>query len=183
MSLVKLKEIVQDTWLRNGGGPSRNGICYFMCNFIESNLGPWSKPTTFAAAEAAGQNFAQGTAMMNYAKAQNLSKTQNAGYAAVAGALAANRIYRVELWVGPMAAAVGAPNHEIIIITGADTTSIVYFDPNFGFFKPTLAANNNRQALEYYLNDQYGPTNKVGAFAYNNVRAISASTPLSFPAN
>mgnify|MGYP006159844549 CR=1 FL=1 len=80
MALIKLKEISQDTWLRSGGGPSRAGVCYYMCNFIESDLGTWKKPDTFENAVSLAKSFANGTAMMNYAKAQNLKKAPQENY-------------------------------------------------------------------------------------------------------
>jgi hypothetical protein len=168
-----------------------------MCNFLEASSGIWSKPGTFAAAVSAAQNFGQGTAMMNYAKAQSLSKKpQTVGYVAVPdpGALANNRIYRCWLWVGPVATPVPAANsvnHEIMIVTGTGN-DIAYFEPNFGFFQPTNIGMNNRQAMEHFVNDLYGhpvapspplkaaPTMHAGNFGYFNVRGIGSATPTSF---
>jgi hypothetical protein len=183
MALVSLKKIEQDTWLRTGGGPSRGGVCYYMCSFLESDLGTWNKPGTFAAAVTSAQNFGAGTAMMNYAKAKNLKPAQTAGYAQLGAgvALDANRIYRLELWVGATTAAVGEPNHEIIIVTG-NNNDVVYFEPNFGFFQASDAGKNNAQAIEFFINQQYGPNNmKAGNFKYMNVRSNTASTPKGFP--
>jgi hypothetical protein len=183
MGLVSLKKITQDTWLKNGGGPSRDGVCYYMCNFLESDLGIWNKPGTFVAAVSSAQNFAAGTTMMNYAKAKNLKPAQTAGYTQiVAGvALAANRIYRAELWVGAIGDAIGEPNHEIIIVTG-NNNDIVYFEPNFGFFQASDAGKSNAQAIEFFINQQYGAYNmKAGNFKYMNVRSNASSTPKGFP--
>lgn len=69
MPLIPLKQISQNTWLHSGGGPEANGVCYSMCNFIESPQGVWNNPGTFTNAVSLAQNFANGTAMMNYAKA------------------------------------------------------------------------------------------------------------------
>jgi hypothetical protein len=152
-----------------------------MCSFIEGDKGPWDNPGSFTNAVTYALNFGQGTAMMNYAKAQNLrSAPQIAGYVAVAGALAANRIYRAELWAGAVGVAPGAANHEILIVTG-NNDDIVYFEPNFGFYQPTLAASNNRQALEYHINQQYNPFGMQAAnFAYYNVRSNAAASPKGF---
>lgn len=180
MPLVKLKAIEQATWLRSGGGPERGGVCYYMCNFIESGKGPWDNPGSFVNAVTKAQDFGLGTAMMNYAKSQNLRGAPQAGYAAVAGALTANRIYRGELWVGAANAVPGAANHEIVIVTG-NNDDIIYFEPNFGFYQPTQAGNNNRQALEYHINQQYQASGRQAAsFAYYNVRSNTSSQPKGF---
>ena len=36
MPLVKLKALKQDTWLHAGGGPTAGGICFEMCNYVDS---------------------------------------------------------------------------------------------------------------------------------------------------
>lgn len=180
MPLVKLKSISQGTWLNTGGGPEATGLCYSMCNFIESDKGIWSKPGSFANAVTAAQNFAQGTVMMNYAKAQTLRKSPYAIYpGGMGGALTTNRIYRAQLWVGPIATPPGAINHEILIVTG-NNNDIAYFDPNTGFFQASNAGMNNAQAIEFFINQQYGPISHVGNFAYLNVRSNTAATPLGF---
>jgi len=186
MALVKLKEISQDTWIHSGGGPSRDGVCYYMCNFIESNLGIWNKPDTFQNAVNLAKNFAAGTAMMNYARTQNLKKApqtpnyQNLG----ANALAENRIYRAWLQVvnrkNPPTNT--SANHEIIIVTGTGN-SVAYFEPNFGFFQASNDRMNNTQALEFLINQQYNQFNpdlSVRGFGYMNVRGIAESLPKSF---
>jgi hypothetical protein len=187
MPLVKLKAISQDTWLRSGGGPSRDGVCYYMCNFIESDLGIWNKPMTFDKAIASAQNFADGSTMMSYAKAQNLRKApQTGGYTDLGNAaLEPNQIYRAWLQVvvdknNPPAD--NSPNHEIIIVTGANN-SVAYFEPNFGFFQASNAGMNNTQALEFFINQQYGEFNskmEVRGFGYLKVRNLSSSSPKSF---
>jgi hypothetical protein len=185
MALVSLKKIEQDTWLKTGGGPSRGGVCYYMCSFLESDLGTWNKPGTFVAAVSSAQNFAAGTAMMNYAKAQSLKKAPQTLLTAylerAATGLTANRIYRAALWVGAIGGVVGEPNHEIIIVTGSNN-DVVYFEPNFGFFQASDAGKNNAQAIEFFINQQYGQYNmKAGNFQYMNVRSNTASTPKGFP--
>lgn len=186
MALIKLKEISQDTWLRSGGGPSRAGVCYYMCNFIESDLGTWKKPDTFENAVSLAKSFANGTAMMNYAKAQNLKKapqTQNYQNIGV-NALAENRIYRAWLQVVDRTnpPANNLPNHEIIIVTGSGNL-VAYFEPNFGFFQASNDGMNNTQALEFLINqqyNQYNPNLSVRGFGYLNVRSITKSLPKSF---
>ena len=183
MPLVSLKQITQDTWLRNGGGPSRSGVCYYMCNFIEGDTGIWNKPASFADAVNTAQNFGQGTAMMNYAKAQSLRKApQIPAYPAVGGALTANSIYRVCLWVDKIAVTPAAPNHEILALTG-NANDIVYFDPNSGFFQASNAGMNNRQALEFFINQQYSPAMHTANFQYLLVRSNISATPKGFKAN
>ena len=183
MPLVKLKEISQDTWLHSGGGPSRGGVCYYMCNFIESSLGIWNKPGTFANAVTSAKNFAQGTAMMNYAKAQSLKKApQTIGYTALNGAaLQQNKIYRAWLHVESKTAPTtdNTPNHEIMIITGSGN-DVIYFEPNFGFFQVSDPTMNNTQAVEFFIKQQYGATYDVRNFGYLSVRAITTDKPLSF---
>lgn len=185
MALVSLKKIEQATWLRTGGGPSRGGVCYYMCSFLESDLGTWNKPGTFVAAVSSAQNFGAGTAMMNYAKALSLKKAPQTALTAYpetsATGLAANRIYRAALCVGAIGDAIGEPNHEIIIVTG-NNNDVVYFEPNFGFFQASDAGKNNAQAIEFFINQQYGASNmKAGNFKYMNVRSNTASTPKGFP--
>lgn len=180
MPLTKLKRIDQGTWINYGGGPSARGVCYYMCNFLESDKGIWHKPGTFEAARKAAETFAAGTAMMNYAKAQNSRKAPQIGvYPIVAGALQNNRIYRVGLWFGPTDQVPLAPNHEVILITG-EGQDVIYFEPNFGFFQPSQAGLNNREAVEYYINQQYGPDYHAGSFQYYNVRSITSASPLGF---
>ncbi|MCL6591595.1 MAG: hypothetical protein K6U80_16795 [Firmicutes bacterium] len=188
MPLTKLKAVEQNTWLRSGGGPERDGVCYYMCNFIESDQGPWDNPGSFANALSSARDFGQGTAMMNYAKAQNLRKApQNPLelYQNLMGnALEADRIYRGCLWVGKENERPGMPNHEIIIVTGAVNNDIVYFEPNFGFFQPSEPTLNNREALEYWINQQYRGSGWVADyFRYYNVRSNSTATPKGFLLN
>lgn len=182
MPLTSLKQIAQETWLHSGGGPSAGGVCFYMCNFIESTQGIWNNPGTFANAVNAAKDFAKGTAMMNYAKAQSLRRAPQSNYIAVGTTpLASNRIYRAELYVGAATSAVGAPNHEIMIVTGSNN-DVIYFEPNFGFFQASNTGMNNTQAIEHFIAQQYGPNYRVGSFRYMSVRAINASTPLSFTA-
>ncbi|MDR2814506.1 MAG: C58 family peptidase [Prevotellaceae bacterium] len=181
MALETLKTIGQGTWLNPGGGLSKGGVCYYMCNFLESELGIWSKPESFANAVNKAKDFGQGTAMMNYAKAQNSQgKVQQDGYAVVNGPLKNNRIYRVMLAVVEDGAEdTLSPNHEMIAITG-EGDEIVYFEPNFGFFRPSDGNMNNREALEHFVNQQYAGKRQVTYFAYRDVRGIAHSSPLSF---
>jgi len=177
MPLLKLRTFDQGSFLV-GGGPNSRGVCYYMCNFIEGEKGPWHQPGTYAAAVEEARNFTSGLAMINFAKAQSLRKLpQLGGYDHVAGPLAANRIYRIEYGVGDPPLGV---NHETIAVTGAGN-EIVYFEPNFGFFEATLANANNREAFEYHVRAQYqGIGMDVANFAYKNVRSITRSTPKGF---
>jgi hypothetical protein len=182
MPLTPLKQISQTLWLNTGKGPEREGLCYYMCNFIESDNGPWNRPGSFANAVTAAQNFAQGTAMMNYAKAQNTRHMpQRNGYIPVDhSALANNRLYRVELYIGPAQELPGLPNHEILVVTGNDK-DVIYFDPNFGFFQASDDNLNNRQALEGWIKHYYAGSNQQAAFlGYRDVRSISSAQPKGF---
>jgi len=181
MALTTLKNISQGTWLNNGGGPEqRIGLCYYMSNFIESDQGIFNNPGSFANTLTSAQNFAQGTAMINYAKAQlTRSAPQIAAYPTVAGALANNRIYRACLWFGLTTSAPGIPNHEFIIVTG-NNDDVIFFEPNFGFFQASNAGMNNRQAVEYFINQLYGPNSHTGNFQYYNVRGNASATPKGF---
>ena|SRR5437868_1378576 len=169
MSLVPLKQIGQGTWLKPGGGPSARGVCYYMCNFIDQGI--WKKPSSFPDAVKASANFVQGTAMMNFAKAQSLrGAPQIPVYPQITTALAANSVYRIGLWVDAATLQPGNPNHEIIAMTG-NADDIIYFDPNFGFFQASNAGMNNRQALEFFVNQQYGPGSHTGNYQYLQVRS------------
>lgn len=185
MSSVKLKAISQDIWLRYGGGPSRGGVCYYMCNFIESDKGIWNNPGTFANAHTAAQNFAQGSGMMAYAKAQNLRKAPQlpeTDYATIHQKLEENHVYRVAVWVGLDPHSIGNTNHEVLVITG-DGDKIIYFEPNFGFFEASNSNMNNREAFEYCVNQQYNPDCHAGNFKYFKVRPINSPIPKGFNLN
>jgi len=170
MPLIKLKEIGQDTWLRGGGGPSKSGVCYYMCDYVEGRSGPWNKPETFAKAVEAARNFGAGTAMMNYAKNRSLaSEKQTGNYQAVNGDLAGNQTYRAELWVGDSGKFKGdPPNHEILIVTGPTPNQIIYFEPNFGFYQvQPHNVTNGRVSLEQEIEGQYrGHSLTVRGFRY-----------------
>ncbi|WP_086933942.1 hypothetical protein [Agarilytica rhodophyticola] len=181
MPLTKLKSISQNTWLGNGKGPeARIGLCYYMCNFVESADEIWNKPDSFDNAISSAQNFSSATKMINYAKAQLTRKApQIPVYPVVVGALENNRIYRGGLWFGLITNVIGDPNHEFIIITGSND-DVAYFEPNFGFYQVSNPGMNNREAVEHFINEQYGPGSHTGNFQYNNVRSIKQSSPLGF---
>ncbi|OHX63975.1 hypothetical protein [Flammeovirga pacifica] len=178
MTLIKLKEINQGTWLNTGKGPSvtkYGGLCYFMCNYHESNQGIWNEPKAFNQAVLDAKNFGKGTAMMNYAKAQNLKVPQNlSSYIPTTSALTDNSIYRILLSIG----ATGSPNHAVIAVTGV-SGEVVFFEPNFGFYESTTTGVSNRQAFEDGIAKLYGKTS-LGSFEYYNVRSINQSSPLGF---
>lgn len=183
MSLTKLKETSQITGLQSGGGLERNGICYFMCNFIESDLGPWNRLDSFETAITKAERFEYWTTMINFAKAQSSKKSPIKDlnqYQKVVGALEGNRIYRGALWVGKTLPA-GESNHEIIMVTGTTDSDILYFEPNFGFFQSDFRPNRN--GLERYIREQYhqlNPSLEVDNFVYYNVRNLSLSTPKGY---
>jgi hypothetical protein len=186
MPLEELKKIDQDTWLHSGGGPEGRGVCYYMCNFIESAHGPWHQPGSYDQALESAMTFGRGTAMMNYAKSKNLRKAwyrplRAGGYRRERGRLKWNRIYCVRLWVGERGCCSESQNHEIILVTGRGNDEIVYFEPSFGFFQPTEPGWNNRMALEGWIDWQYSQLGlKAARFRYLNVRGIRSANPKSF---
>jgi hypothetical protein len=195
MPPIKLKEIAQVTWLRGGGGPSKSGVCYYMCNYVEGRSGPWNKPETFAKAVEAARNFGAAAAMMNYAKALSLRHApqqpppapggQPRSYQPVTQTLVANHIYRAELWVGDLAQAAGAPNHELLIVTGPGPSDVIYFEPNFGFYQAQPPPSyNNRQLLEYEIDQKYRSLASqpltARNFRYCRVRGIHEELPKGF---
>jgi hypothetical protein len=179
MNLVTLKKIEQDIWLSSGGGLSKYGVCYYMCNFLESDLGIWNEPGSFINAVESAKNFGQGTAMMNYAKSQNSQKQPqaNPNLYRVLDRLDQNSIYRVQLFVGTPIPNRGEVNHEIIAVTG-DNDEIVFFEPNFGFYQPQ-EGNHNREDLESAVQQLYTQDN-VYNFEYYKVRDITSSVPKSY---
>lgn len=187
MANEKLKEIKQGQFLGNLGY-SKDGVCYYMCNFIESEKGPWNRPGDFANAKQSAKSFSQYAAMMNFAKAKNLEARagkrvpQEGQYPHVAGALDNDRIFRIEVWIGKEGTAPESDhsvNHEIIAVTGAGS-EVVYFEPNFGFFALS-DQGANRVALEAAIRAQYLALDPVHYhaenFGYRKVRGIDEATP------
>ena len=131
MPNVKLLQLDQSAWLSYGGvggGPSRGGVCYYLCNYLESDVSGWNSPGSFAVAISNAKNFVAVKAV-NFAKAQSLRKApQTDGSKYSATTLNPNTIFRVGVYIGNVA---GSPaNHEMMAITGTGT-DIVYFDPEF----------------------------------------------------
>jgi hypothetical protein len=183
----KIKAIGQGQFLGQLGYSS-GGVCYYMCNFIESEKGPWDQPNTFANAKAKAKSFSEYNAMMAFAKAQNLKAKAGAAHGiaqqapgvAVAGALATGRIHRISLWIGATNEApanANSVNHESITVTG-DGNEIIYFEPNFGFFSPTETGASNRVAMENAIKAQYVAVGMHAEnFKYLNLRGINQKTP------
>lgn len=74
MKLVKLKSFDQATFL----GEFQDGVCYYMCNFIEQDI--WHISANFNDARQKAKDFNRGTAMMNYAKSQNVQRYAQTDY-------------------------------------------------------------------------------------------------------
>jgi hypothetical protein len=180
---IKLKEINQGIFIHTAGvdkTPEGGGVCYYMCNFIEGPLGPWSKPDTFDNAIQTAKDFCKGSKMYNFAVAQATRKAGQQSYTSVTGALVQNRVYRAELWVEDTKKPTSRhlPNHEILVITGGTATDIIYFDPNSGFFQAYQPAVTNREALENCVRSQYANQNlTVDTFRYRNLRSLTESSP------
>ena len=181
----KIKGINQNTWLHAGGGPSAGGICYGMCNYIESKDGPWYQSNNYGNAVQNAGDFTAITAMMNFAKSQQLRKSPfQISDGVENGALAFNRLYRMTIWVGKANVPVvdRERNHELIVSTGSNNEEIVYFDPNFGFYHPTEVGMNNREALEHHISQMYAVNNDViGLYGYSNIRSLTKNIPPGYP--
>ncbi|MCG7561460.1 MULTISPECIES: hypothetical protein [Pseudoalteromonas] len=182
----KIRSIKQNTWLHAGGGPSAGGVCYGMCNYIESKDGPWFQANNYENAVKNARDFTAITAMMNFAKSQQVRNSPfHISDGIENGELAFNRLYRMTIWVGKTSVPKPkrARNHELIVCTGSNHDEIVYFDPNFGFFHPSEAGKNNREALEYCIARMYADNNSdVDLFGYTNIRALNKKSPQGYPA-
>jgi hypothetical protein len=183
----KIKAIGQGEFLGKLGY-SAGGVCYYMCNFVESEKGPWDQPNTFANAKAKAKSFSEFNAMMAFAKAQNLKNkggeahgsAQQIPNTAIAGALATGRIHRMAIWIGAAnenPANANSLNHAVMALTG-DGNEILYFEPNFGFWAPKEDGASNRVALENAIKAQYVAIGMHAEnFKYLNLRGINQKTP------
>lgn len=162
---VKLKGFSQARLLGPGGGPAAEGVCYYMCHYLEIN--DWKKTTYEDALSKAGE-FAAGGKMINYAKSVNLKYDQQANEGDKPNSLAFNRLYRLSVGIDND----HRPNHAIAVLTGAKTEEIIFMDPNNGFYQPTAQNLNNRQALEYWISALYSET--VTFHAFLNVGAVNS---------
>ena len=163
MAVAKLTEFKQATHIV-GGGPAQHGICYYICNYVESHKdSPWKKPNNFAAAKL-GVTRMRTVPLVNAGKAYNLRKVQQAGGYADNTPLRDNSIYRVELAVGAGAAV----NHETMMLTGIG--QLILFDPNYGFYHiDTIPPGAHHTAFENQLEALYG-VGQVGSFGYQRTR-------------
>ena len=155
MPLTKLKEVPQELW-RGTLGYSRNGVCFYMSEYVEKTT--WASGSYADAQKAAGSAVA--ATIMNSGKAKNLGDRkrtkwlQEAAQYRMKAALDANTIYRMGLWFG---AAADAPAedanplvgriHAAIVATGA-AGSLLFFEPNYGFYEATDAVATHKALLE-----------------------------------
>lgn len=172
MALTSLHQFSQDLF-------TRLGTCYYQCEYVRNEPTLWKQVKTYADAVSRARDFRNYVAMTNYANSRSSQNIpQDGPYAVVAGALTANSLYSCEFYVAsPNQAPTSAQavNHEIILITGADST-VCYFDPNSGFYQSDAtglpAGTNNRAALEQYLASQY-TGNTLYNFRYYRRRALA----------
>ena len=160
MGATKLTEFNQATHIV-GGGPAQRGICYYICNYVESHKdSPWNKPKDFAAAKV-GVTRMRTVPLVAAGKAHNIKGLPQAGGYADASPLKDKSIYRVELAVGSGAAI----NHETMMLTGV--REAILFDPNHGFYHlDTIPAGGYHTAFEDQMSDLYGTHQPVGSFGY-----------------
>jgi hypothetical protein len=163
MAVTKLTEFKQSTFIV-GGGPAQRGICYYICEYMESNKdSPWKSPKDFAAAKV-GVTRMRTVALVAAGKAANLQKLPQGGAYADATPLKDNSLYRVELAVGAGASI----NHETMMLTGEG--EIILFDPNFGFYDiDAIGVGGYHTSFEAQLTTLYGAT-AVGSFGYSRKR-------------
>lgn len=172
MTLVKIHAFDQNTFIGTGGGPAKDGICYYMCNYVEANI--WKAPITYAGGKTKATDFGNYGAMVNYAKAQNVQKYAQKSYASLSGThFSKNSLYRVGVWIGDHGSTPGNPNHELIMITGPHN-EIVFFDPNFGFYEIQAPSNENLNDFKAALAQLYGSIHMdVSSYEFMKVRSLS----------
>lgn len=175
MRATRVKSFRQDSLLSRGG-PASGGVCYYLCNYVESKI--WCVRSYKECLEAVG-SFVPGTAM-NYAKSQNVQSYRQKSYDGPLTTFRSTVLYRIGVCIYPAGNLLSAPNHELIMVTGPRDRAL-FFDPNFGFYE--LVENGGTltpAAFENYLDTLYRPGWQAGSFDYRLVRRLSARGPLSF---
>ena len=183
MPLEKLKEVPLELWLGTLGY-SRNGVCFYMSEYVEK--------TTWAAGSYADAKNAASAAVpstiMKSGKAKNLGDRKRtkwlheAGQYRMQAALVANSIYRIGLWFG--AAGQAPPEdadplvgrvHAATVATGAAGT-LLFFEPNFGLYEATDAAATHKALLEQSIDGLYGAGGSCARnFVYLKGRALKTT--------
>lgn len=161
MALTKLKEVPQELWL-GSKGYSKNGICFYMSEYVE--LTTWQTGTYDGAKTAASSSVPN--TIMKSGKAKNLSDRDRSNMLEqwkkyVDQAFNENTIYRIALWFGNP---VGAPaedadplkgrNHAAVAASGG-TGTVLFFEPNFGFYEAVDATKDRKTLLEESINGLY----------------------------
>ena len=172
-----IKSFAQDDFIGKGS-PSKDGICYYLCNYIDEKL--WISLKDYEEGKQKARDFIPLNAI-NYAKAQNLLYEQiDDGYDNTIE-LKENNLYRMRFFIKDEDTVVsydddGNPkaNHEVIFITGANR--ILLFDPNVGFLEFVgLNILNVMSDLKGIYNCE-----EVRTFGVRRIRSITACNPLGF---
>lgn len=139
------------------------GVCYWACEYM-MNTGAWKdyRRKTYDELVISSTIFTKYQACIGYARSKNIQRDAHQValplYAQVMGRLDNNRCYRIACYYGTLPMLPTLQNHEIMCFCG-NGTSVLLFDPNFGFYRMDavgIAAVNNREVLEYYLDILYG---------------------------
>lgn len=170
-------------------GPSADGVCYYLCNYVEEHV--WCCRKNYDAARATAIDMIRHrNSLINYARVQNIRNHRQQNYGMnMPKFFRHNRIYRVALQVEDT---IQRPqpfrqNHEMIICAGnydsqTNSCKLLFFDPNLGLYEITAGGRHiMRRRFENYIDAQYIVVNSSAVnFTYRNVRSISAKGPLSF---
>lgn len=158
-----------------GGGPASDGVCYYLCNYVESKI--WCAQSYEKCLEAVNSFLPR--AAVAYAKSQNVQSYRQKSYNSNLGTFSPMVLYRIELCICSAGNQLTVPNHELIMVTGQ--RKVLFFDPNYGFYE--LVENGGTitpAAFENYLDTLYHPGQMAGGFGYRLVRKLSARGLLSF---
>lgn len=175
MQATRVKYFRQGVSL-SGGGPASDGVCYYLCNYVESKI--WCKQSYEECLKAV-DSFVPDTAI-KYAKSQNVQFYRQKSYNGNLSMFSSGVLYRIELCTYSAGNLPTAPNHELIMVTGPRDRAL-FFDPNFGFYE--LVENGGTltpAAFENYLDTLYRPGWQAGGFGYQLVRRLSERVRLSF---
>ena len=160
VTIDKLKEVPQSSWLGDLGY-SRGGVCFYMADWVDKHT--WLKGNYLAC--VATSRTAIPATIMKAAKARNLADRTRAVMLGLNGTftsltLAANTIYRVNLWFGKApapTAGIGGVNHSAIAATGPAGT-VLFFEPNFGFYIASQDGQTYNTVLQTAIDLLYNPT-------------------------
>lgn len=169
-------------------GPSADGVCYYLCNYVEERV--WYCKGYDAARKAAMNGIGYRRSLINYARAQNIRNDIQQNYGMnMPRFFVCGRIYRAALQV---VRTMQRPqpfrqNHEMIICTGeynsqTNSCKLLFFEPNFGLYEIIAHGRHiMRSRFENYVDALYRQNGSSAVnFTYRNVRSISARGPLSF---